>query len=495
MSLLKKLAGETIIYGLGSMLPRIINFLIISMYLTRVFEKQEYGIYGIMYSFAALLILVFTFRMETALFRFGKDKKDLSHVFGTASIPVFLVSITFAGLIICFSGPIAETLTTGSDQRFVVWFAIISLFDAISALPFAKLRLQGRAKYFTILKLVNVFVTVVIILTFLGLLPWLSMQGIDWVNNIYNSSKELDYVFLANLIASGMVLLLLLREYRGIKWNLDKPLFSRMFKYALPLIIVGLAGVINQLLDRWLIKEFTPDTLGLGLGTEMSGIYNGCIKIAVIMAIFTTAFNYAAEPFFFKNSDRKDAKTVYGEVALAYSLCACLIFLFISLFIDQFKLLIDSEYHLGIGIVPIVLMAYLFLGLFYNFSIWYKLQDKTTFGAVIGIVGSIITITLNILLIPKIGYYGSAWASLACFVTMSALAYISGQKYYAIKYPIKRILGYILFSGCLYIFSFEVFSENGGAFKLLGNLGLLLFFIVVVFNVEKRTIRLLFGQQ
>ncbi len=447
MSLMKSFAKETVVYGLGSVLPKLLNFIFASVFLTRIVNQADFGIHGILYGFVSLILVVITFRMETAFFRFGSKQKNRAAAFSNATWIIWSLSLVAFVLSILFSSYIASLLTTAADSRYVIWFAFIALFDSISALPFAKLRLESRPVKFMFIKIFNAIFTVVFILVFLLLVPQFH-DGFDIIGPYFGVQlTKLDYVFLANVLASGMMFLLLLKEYRFLKFSLDRDYINKLVKYAAPLVIVGIAAVINNAADRYLIKElYNPD----GIALDAAGLYNGCVKLAVFMTLFTTAFNYAAEPFFFKNHDNKDSTTIYGKVTLAYSIVAGAVFLFITLYLDILKLMIDSAYHIGIGIVPILTLAYLFLGLYYNFAIWYKLTDRTVVGAYIGSLGAAITIVFNIILIPTIGYEGAAWTSLLCYFVMALVAYWTGSKQYPIHYPMKKMLIYLL--SCVLIF-------------------------------------------
>ncbi|MEL6986464.1 MAG: oligosaccharide flippase family protein [Bacteroidota bacterium] len=472
------MAGETAIYGIGNIATRILNYLLLTPYLTVIFKNNEYGIHGIMYSFSAFLLVIFSYRMDTALFRFGVREEERQKVFGTASIAIMISTAIFLILFILNAGPIAKILTSASDTRFVIYFCIIIALDTLTILPFAKLRLENQAKRFVYIKLLNVVITIIGVLTMLSLLPKLIEKGYA-LEAYYNRAHLLDYVFLSNLIASFIVVLSLLPEYFKFKLTFDKALFKKMFRYAFPLIIVSLAAVINQLSDRLFINWL--------IGIDESGIYNAAVKIAILMSLFATAFNYAAEPFFFKNASKSENKDIYGQVGLAFTIVGSVVFLGILFYLDLIQYILGKDFRSGLDIVPVMLMAYLFLGLYYNFSIWYKLSDRTHIGAYIAIGGSIITILLNILLLPWLGYIGSSWASLSCFLFMCVAAYFLGQKYYPIQYPIAKIISYIVLAIAFYLFSNWIRPWAGENIYviLLMNTVLLLMYIGFVFFRER----------
>ena len=457
MSLLKKFAGETVIYGLGSILPRVLTF-ILSIYFTRVFDTSEYAIYGVMYSFTALLLVFFTYGMETGLFRFGSQSGQLAKVFGTAAISLFSTTIFFVGVLFLFSENIATFLGEAGGGRYVRWFAVITGLDALSALPFARLRLENRPVKFAVVKILNAVIQLGLILFLLVACPFLIKNGVEWVTFIYAENKKLDAVFLANLVASGVVFLILFKDFFSFKWEFDQQLWKKMLHYSLPLIVVGVAGAINRQLPIIFLRKWLPVN-----AADSTGIYAACMKIAILMSLFITAFNYAAEPFFFKNVNRNDSKHIYAQIAEAFAIVGSIVFLGIMLYMDVVGLLIGKDFRAGLVVVPILLLAYFGLGLFYNFSIWYKLTDNTRIGAWISVGGAIITIVVNYIFIPKIGILAPAWAALFCYAFMAAVSYFIGKKYYPIDYPIGRIMAYVFVAvGFFYLSEIirPYFNEN-----------------------------------
>lgn len=438
MSLIKKLAGQTVIYGIGSILPRVLNLIVLLPMLTRVFsdDRGEYGIHGIMYSFAGFVIMMMTFRMETALFRFGSKTEDLEKTFSTAFTSIFIISVIAISLIYWQSESIAGILTKVEDQPYVKYIALICFFDILSALPFARLRIENKAFKFSLIKMISVILNISVLIFLLELLPFLDLP---WIS--FQSDLQLAYVFIANVIGSAATFLMLSGEIRKNRWSIDKILFGKMFHYAYPLVIVGIAGLMSTILDRWLINVYS-------IGTEeqnetASGIYNAAVKFAVIMQLFTQAFNYASEPFFFKQAHTKDAQQTYADVARAFTLVGSFAFLFILFYLDILQLILGENFRGGLRVIPILLLAYLFLGLYYNFSVWYKIMDKTKVGAVIAVIGAMISISINIYLIPKMGIIASAWAALAAFTSYAIMGYVAGRIYYPIPYRLDKILGMI----------------------------------------------------
>jgi O-antigen/teichoic acid export membrane protein len=488
MSQVKKLAGETVIYGLGSILPKILNFLILAPYLTRVLVKEDFGIHGILYAYVALLISIFTLRLETAYFRFATLGNDREKAFTSGFTMILGFSVLASTLIFLNAQLIASWLTGPEDARYIQWFAFILLFDALAALPFARLRLENKPLKFSAIKIVNVLISASIILLYLEVFPNLeSTSLVAGFPFYYESGLELDYVFLSNLVASAVVLILLLPQLMKARLQIDKALLRKMLVYSSPLILVGVAAAINQVFDR----VFVSKLLTSGDALETSGAYNGAAKVAVIMSLFATAFNYAAEPFFFKSYKDEGSTTTYAVILKAFSIAGCIVFLTISLFLNQAMYLIGSEYRNVSDIVPILLMAYLFLGIYYNISIWYKLKDKTYMGAIIALTGAVVTIASNIILIPRIGYVGAAWSALICYVIMCILAYITGRRNLAIPYQIGPITLYIIGAlFLLYLGSWVEVMDLSLALELIIKASLLTLFIAVAFVKDRHLLKL-----
>ena len=492
MSLLKQLAGDTAIYGVSNILSRILQYLLLTPYLTRIFDgadTDQYGIHGLMYGFSAVLLVIFTFRMETAFFRFGSQEKYKPNAFSSGAIP--LIGFTFLMILLVYilAPQIAGILTKTADARYVQYFAFIIGLDTLAALPFAKLRLENKAWWFVTIKIINIVATIIFTLFWLEGCPRLIAAGYSWFENIYNAEYLLDYIFIANLIASAITLLFLLPAYGRMTWKFDGGLWKKMMIYSAPLVLVGIAGVINQLSDRYFLTHWLPGTVDENLLTV--GIYNGCIKIAVLMSLFTTAFNYAAEPFFFKNADRHDAKKIYAQVARAFILVASFAFLTITLYLDIFKYILDKDYWSALHIVPIILLAYLFLGLYYNISVWYKLTNRTNYGAIIAVLAAVLTIALNMTLIPLIGILGSAYTTLCVYLFMVVLGTIFGKKYYPVPYNWGAMLKYLGVAISLYLVSlwYHQTFTTGEIQKVVVNTGILIIYLGVIFFTDKNFLR------
>jgi len=488
MSLIKKLAGETMIYGLSSILSRLLNYVVLTPFLTRVFTKAQYGAVSEMYTYAALLMVFFTYRMETTFFRFAKDKEQMSNTFSTVSISLIISTSFFVGILFAFAQPLADLLKYPEHADYVRWFIFILAFDTLAAIPFARLRLENRPIRFAVVKTLNILVNIFFIFFFLKICPILLENGWDSVRTIYNPENPVAYVFIANFLGSLAVILFLLPEYRKLRFSFDTTLWKKMMGYAMPLVVVGLAAVVNQLINLPLLKNYLPGTLAEN-EADM-GVYAACFKLAILMSLFIQAFNYAAEPFFFRNADRGDAKAIYAQVGQAFALVGSIVFLGITLYLDVVKGFIGTAFHEGLYVVPILAMAFLFLGLYYNFSIWYKLSDRTIIGAYISVVGAIITIILNILLIPIWGYEGSAWTSLACYSFMALASYVVGRAYYPIPYPIGKMFLYIGLAVGVYFTSTLLTDYLADQFWLMVFVHTMLLglYLLVVYGLERKVI-------
>ena len=444
MSSIKRLAGDTVIYGVSHILPRILYFVILTPYLTtRLTDTSDYGIFSEFYAYTALILAFMTFRMDTAYFRFanGKDKEARDKVYSTSFVPMMVNSFVVFGGLMIFAGPISAWLGYPNDIHFIKYFAWILLFDAMTTLVYSKFRLDGRPYRFLFYRVLNVVASVLTLMIFLEVLPRFFPETKLWFDGLLGVRKDLDYTFFSNVVASGLVFILMVPELMKIRFSFDKKLLSTILKYTWPLTIVALAGNINQAfaapLQKWLLQGHVADPM-----SEV-GIYSAAAKIAILLNLFTTAYNYAAEPFFFNNSSKDPERKMYGKAALAFAAFACTSILVVYLFIDYFIIILGPNYRSGVNVVPFLLISYVFLGLYYSVSIWYKLSDQTRMGLWISILGVGLTIGVSYILVPVIGVMGSALASVACYLGMLMTSYLLGQKHYPVVYPVKKILSMI----------------------------------------------------
>ncbi len=447
MGLIKKLAKQTALYGISSIATRVLAFAFLTPFLTYNFAENEMGIQTELYSWAAFLLIPFTYRMETAMFRFGSRQEELMPAFRTAALSVIFSTLALSLLLLLASGTIASWLEYSDKQHYIVLIILIVALDALVSIPFAMLRLQEKAINFAAIKIINMLTYLGLVFFFVKAGPWLYINKWLFAEYWYNPFVGIGWVFIANLIANILTLGMLLPAYIRLFKNKEKQAFfdtalwKKMMVYAGPLILVGLAAVINEVLDRTLLKTLLTGDLDSRLAHV--GIYGACYKIAIFMNLLTQAFNYAAEPFFFKHASKNGSRQLYADVALLFSIIGSLVFLSVMLFMDIFQYFVAAPYREGLHIVPVLLLANLFLGLYYSVASWYKLADKTVMGIYISGAGALITIFGNLLLIPLLGYYGAAWATLLCYAGMLALSYFMGQKHYPIPYDYIKILSLI----------------------------------------------------
>ncbi len=452
MSAIRQLAGQTLIYGLSSIVGRFLNYLLVPLY-TYQFAAESYGIVTELYAYAAFLLVVFTYGLETAFFRFYEERKQDLSVFSTALLSIVSSTIILGGLLWLLADPIAEVLYLGSHSNYIRWFVLILCFDTLTALPFALLRARNQPMRFAAIKLANIGLNIGLNLFFLVLCPYL-LSNESWsfmhasISFLYNPEVGIGYIFLSNLAASSITFLLLLPLWKHVKPTFDTALWRKMMAYALPLILVGLAGIVNETLDRILLKFLLP---GTPIENQAQiGIYGACYKLSILMTLFIQAYRYAAEPFFFARARQADAGHTYATTLQAFTLAGSLIFLGVMLYLDILKYFIGPAYHEGLVVVPILLMANLLLGIYYNLSVWYKLSDKTSLGAWVAVSGALVTILLNWWWIPVMGYVGAAWATLVCYLWMTVISWWMGQRYYPVDYPIMTLASYLAGALALY---------------------------------------------
>ncbi len=484
MSLIKQLAGQTVIYGLGQILPKILHFIVFTTYLTnRLVDRTEYAIYLDLYAYTALLLVIFSYRMDTAMFRFGKSKDDLSKVYSTALLPLFFSSLVVILIGLIFDQHIANWLTYPDNAYYIRWFSWIIALDILNLMPFAKLRLEGRAKLFVFYRIANVLLTVFLVLFFLEWAPEMSQTWIPIASN------DIDFVFMANLIASFTLFIVLISFHFPRNLAINRTLWRKMVLYSAPLVIVGVAASINQFFAVPLQKYL----LGVEVESnkDQAAVYGAVQKIAALLGLFTTAFNYAAEPFFFKNSDNKDAKKIYGQIALLFVISAGVISISLNSLIDIFQMIIGEAYRDDIYLIPILLMAYLFLGIYYNVSIWYKLSDQTQYGAYISSFGAFVTLSGSFLFLPILGVSASAWVALLCYISMVVLAWYFGRRFYPIEYPLKRIGLHLVLIVVFLVLGWWI-NQKEGSHILIGAVTVFIY-LVAIYILESKRIKIMIG--
>jgi O-antigen/teichoic acid export membrane protein len=483
---LKKLAGQTIIYGLGTILPRFLNYLLTPL-LTWIFQRPvDYGINSEMFAYIAFFNVFFTYGMETAFFNFSSKRENKTEVYNTALSSIIISSLCFSLLLFIFSGKIANWLEYPDKLKYIYWIILIITVDAITAIPFAQLRLANKAKKFAIIKSINVFINVILHVFFFVFSKHAYETGEqNFLAAMYDPQIGIGYSFLSTLIASLTSLVLLGDQFKAFKFQMNKELWSEMFKYAWPLLILGLAGMVNDTFDRIIIKKLLPGDIG----KHAQGVYGACYKISVLMIVFIQAFRYAAEPFFFNNAKSKDSKKIYAFVMKAFVIFCSFLFLGTMMNLPILKYFAPDPYWEGLKVVPILLIANLFLGVYYNLGIWFKLSGQTKYGATITIIGAVVTLIINFTFVPAYGYMACAWATFAAYWVMMVLSYYLGKKHYPIKYNL-RAMGLFFFLALGFYFLSLLWKDiELKAVKLILNNLLVLLFVYLFYKLEFSNIK------
>ncbi len=492
MSLLKKLAGQTAIYGLSSIVGRMINFLLVPIY-TGVLLPADYGIVSELYAYVAFLLVFLTFGMETTYFKFLHDAKDKQKTFNQAFLILVVVNLGVLLLGTVFLKPIAKWMLYEDFPEFVFLLLIIVVLDALGSLPLAKLRAEEQAKKFAKIQLASIFTNVGLNLILLLLVFNPDIDAPYW---------GILYILISNLVASLVKLVLLFKPISSFSWEVDSATIGAMFKYTFPILLAGLAFVVNETLDRILLKQILNDPGIIPLNAagnmienplryaeEQVGIYSANYKLTMFITLFLQAFRYAAEPFFFAQAKTDPHRKIYGKIMNVFVAVLCFAFLLVSLNIDIFKHFITNEaYHVGLNVVPILLLANIFLGVYANQSIWYKLSGQTKFGAFISMGGAAITISMLYLLIPHFGYVAAAWTTFTVYGLQMIASYLLSQKYFPIQYNLRKTGLYFFLSLSFFGLS-RWLNLDFGILQMALHNGLIVLFLAAVWFLEKNTIR------
>lgn len=491
---IKALAGQTVIYGLGTIVPRLLNYLLTPFYV-RVFVSGEYGQISELYAWIALLLAILTFGMETTFFRFSQ-KEDSGKVFNNAETIVLLITAIFLILYGFFYKSFAELIHYEFNTHYVLLLGIIVAIDAAAAIPFAMLRKENKAGRFSLIKTLNVLTNIFFNILFLVIIPEKSMMIAE--RFFGEQTSLLIWVFISNILASLLNLILLSPQLSRLRISLDKELIVPMLKYSFPILLISLVGMVNEVADKILIKYLVtiPDETTLAMmnitGEEYAmqqlGIYSANFKLGVLMTIFIQMFRFASEPFFFGHAKDRNAPTLYAKVMTYFVIFCLLIFLGVMFYMDILQHFVGrngSDYREGLRIVPIILIANMFYGIVFNLSIWFKLSDKTYYGTIIAVIGSIVTLLCFFILIPRIGYMGAAIAHLACYTVMMSVSYFWGQRIMPIPYQIGRITIYCIVAAILFFVS-TLTSEMSALLKLSLNTMMILMFLGIVFIMERK---------
>lgn len=480
---MKTLAKETAIYGLSSILGKLLSWFLGLYWAFGLETIAEMGVITYSYAWIALLQVVLTYGMETGFFRFANREENSFTVYSTALISIATSTLVFVLLAVLFIEPIASVVGPSMKPRYVLMFVFILSLDVLSAIPFAFLRFSKRPFKFAFLKLLNVAITILANLFFFAIAPWLA-NFYPHLFSWYDISNGVDYIILSNLIASTIQFILLTPHLR-IPFKFDKVLLKKMLRYSYPLLILGVAGVLNQSADKMVFTWLYPNPAE---AETQLGIYGQSFKIAVIMVMFTQAFRYAFEPFIFARDKEESTKSnlqSYADASKYFLILGLFIFLVTIGYLDIIKHLLPRNYHEGLKVVPIVMFGEMFFGLYFNLSLWYKLTDKTKWGAYMSLFGLVVTLTILIVFIPHYGYMASAWASFFANLSMMVLSYFLGQKHYPIPYDLKTAGRFVLLAGVLGVFMYLNFKHTSSVIiRIALNTVLVLIYAAVTIKKE-----------
>lgn len=481
MNALKRFFKDTIIYGIAAVLPRAINILLVKLHTSKL-TAEKYAVNTDYYVYAAYFNALLTYGMETAFFRFFSKEKDKGKVVSTSFLSLATTTFLFLVSMLIFSSQISDFFGFKNQLFFklLIWTTVL---DTMVVVPYAYLRVTNRPIRFTLYKILNILIFAFFNLFFLWFVPYAIEKNITlptWIISSYQNNPTVIFIFIAGTIASASTFILLLPTFFKFKIQFDFELLKKMLRYSIPILIAGLAYVTNENLDKLLLGDM--------IGEQQMGVYAACYKLGVFMTLFIMAFRLGAEPFFFNYSEEKNATTTYATILNWFVIAGAFFMIFIVAFLDVFAsiLLGSDEYFEALMIVPIILLANLLLGIYHNLAIWYKLTDKTRFGMYFSIIGAIITVVLNVVMIPKIGFMASAWATLAAYGIMMLLSYFIGKKHYPVPYNIKKTVSYLLAATLISFISFSYFREN-----YFVSVGLVLLFGVFIFFIERKELAMI----
>jgi len=499
MSLLKSLVKQSATYGVSSILGRIINFLLVPFYTNPSWtgiDLKEFGIYSELYAYMAFLNIIYLFGMETTFFRFSTKENMLKdEVYNSSESVIFTTSLFFSSLLILLSGPISELLNYPEKRAYIILLSLILAVDAIVAIPFAKLRLENKAKSFAIFKLINIFLNVFFNIFFLyfcwqvhlgKLFPVLKPV----IELIYIPDFQVGYIIVSNLLANTLQIPFLWSSFKNLRFHINFKILREMFKYSYPLMFMGLAGMVNEVLDRILLRVMLPHGFYPGKSTlEAIGIYGACYKLSMFMSLAIQAFRYAADPFFFSHSKEENSFNLFAVIMKYFIISCTIIYVLVGANLQIFGLILRSPaYREGLIIVPFLLLANLFLGIYINLAAWYKLTDKTYAGTVITFIGAGITVGANIILIPILGYLGAAIATLLCYAGMAMVGYFWGQKHFPVPYNVFSAVAYLTASSAIVWISIEYIPFTGPGRSIMG-IAFTLLYIIAIVLIEKNNLR------
>lgn len=448
MGSIKKLAGQTVWYGVSSIVARFLFYLLTPYFIVEL-PVEGYGDFSLIYAAIPFLNVIFTYGLETAYFRFATQEKYKKGVYNTAIISIIFTTLLFTVILILSRHQIAHLLRLDKHPEFITIAALIIAFDTLSALPFAKLRLDERPRKYALIRVITILFQIAVTYFLLSVAPqWAKETPDGFIATFYDPSYKVGYVIIANLMASVFGWLLLYKEFNSFHWRFDFPVWKTMMIYSMPLIIAGLGGMVNETFDRIMLNWWAPVS-SMGDAKSQVAIYSACYKLSILITLFIQAFRMAAEPFFFNQSQGQEPQKVYARVMKFFVITVSVMFLVVAMYLDIWKYFLGWDpakrkiYEQGFKVVPVLLLANMFLGIYYNLSIWYKLTNQTMTGAWITIIGAVITLGVNYYFIPRYSFVACAWATFLCYGSMMVISYIWGQKEYPVPYAWKKLLAYI----------------------------------------------------
>lgn len=480
---LKALAKDTAVYGLSSIIGRFLNYLLVPLYTTKIAaESGGYGVVTNLYAYTALLLAVLTFGMETTLFRFSnKEGEDPDKVYGTILRLVGGVGLVFLALVFCFLGPVSEWMGYASRPEYVGCMAVIVAMDAFQAIMFSRLRQQGKSLKFAVLKFAFIIPNIL-----LNLFVFLLMPRIPGLSALYGKfDSGVGLIFFVNFICTAGVFLLFGKELKGLGYGFDSALAGRLLKYSWPLLLLSLVGILNQVADKILFPFLVPGEEG----KVQLGIYGACVKIAMILSLLTQAFRYAYEPIVFNSRRGSDSDSALADGMKYFIVFSLLAFLAVLFYMPLLRHFIGRSYWEGLGVVPVVMLAEIFMGIYFNLSFWYKLSDKTWWGAIISFTGALVMIAVNIILVPRIGYWGCAWGGFAGYLTAMLMSFFIGRRKAPVSYDFKSIGAFVTAAVSMVVIHLFVSMRIPLAAGLaLDTLLLLVFGFVIIKHIKSTVI-------
>lgn len=474
MGKLQSLAKDTAIYGLSSIIGRFLNYLLVPLYTAKMsVESGNYGIVTNMYAWTAILLVMLTFGFETTFFRFAsKENCDVRRVFSMSMQVIGALCAVFLLAVFLFLPSVADCLGYAATPEFIGMMAVVVALDAMQSIPFGLLRLQKRPLKFALLKLLFIGMNIAMNIFAFVILPKLATAYPNTFSRFYDPHNQAFYVFFINLLCTSFITVFFIPELRMFRFTADRRLLIEMLKYSWPLLMLGIAGILNLHADKIIYTWLVPGQKGI----EELGIYGACVKVAAIMAMLMQAFRYAYEPFVFGNSKEKNSKELYAKAMKYFIVIAMMAFLVVMFYMDVMRYIISPDYWAGLKVVPIVMAAEIFMGIYFNLSFWYKLNDETYWGAIFSFIGCTILFAVNIIFVPVYGYIACAWASFAGYFTAMLLSYIIGQRRNPIGYDMKSILTYTALFSIVYVISIINPIENSIA-RMACNTVLLVVFV------------------